>query len=178
MLTQRSETALVLATGPRFSVSFQRTFAKGERSTNAAGAQTSRGLAVDGPDFARLLSTPVGSVVQLTSASVPRLKIDTSLRFGKTTVATGNQGAGIPGLYGIWLKRVAMGWRLVFNHEADVWGSQHDPKFDAAEIDLTHSEGHAASRPFAVALVPTAADRGRFVIVWGPHEWTADFSLD
>lgn len=177
-LTQRSETALVLPSGKRLSVAFQRTFAKGDRAINAAGQQTSRGLPTDGPDFARVASTPVGSVVQLASASVPRLKIDVPFRFGTTTIATSNQGPGLPGLYGIWLKRVAGGWRLVFNHEADVWGSQYDPKQDAAEIDLAHTENHAATRPFAVALVPTADDRGRLVVLWGAHEWTADFTIE
>jgi hypothetical protein len=42
---------------------------------------------------------------------------------------------------------------------------------------LTYSGGHVASRPFAVALVPTGLDRGRLAIIWGPHEWTAEFGL-
>jgi len=40
---------------------------------------------------------------------------------------------------------------------------------------LSYSDGHAAARPFAVAIVPLGATRGRLVILWGPHEWTADF---
>ena len=94
-LTQRSETALVVANGRRFSVSFQRTFAVGERAANAAGGLTSRGLPTDGRDFPRLLTTSVGSVVELTAGSVPRLRIDAPLRFGKTTIATGNQVPGV-----------------------------------------------------------------------------------
>ena len=177
MLTQRSETAFTLANGSRLSVSYQRTPAPGERTpgTSAGGGQTSRGLPVTGPDFMRLATTPVGGVVQLTAAGVPRLKLDVPLRFGNTLIATANQAPGYPGSYGIWLKRAARGWRLVLNHEADAWGSQHDPKFDAAEIAMTHSEGGLASRPFTVALVPTATTSGRLVILWGPHEWTADF---
>ena len=54
-------------------------------------------------------------------------------------IATGNQVVGFPGSYGLWLKRVGSGWRLVFNNEPDAWGSQHDPKFDAAEIDLSRT---------------------------------------
>ena len=128
-----------------------------------------------GVDFSHIASAVDGAVVALTESAVPRLKIEMPLRFGKVMVRTGNQVGGFPGAYGIWLKRVGSGWRLVLNDESDAWGSQHDPKFDAAEMDLAHSEGHAASRPFGVALIPTAADRGRLVIVWGPHEWTADF---
>jgi hypothetical protein len=172
LLAQRNETAFVLPKGQRVSISFQRTFARGER---ADGAQTLRGLGVDGPDFARLLQTPAGQVVMLTESPAPRLRTEIPLRFGRLLVATGNQVPGYPGSYGLWLKKVAAGWRLVFNHEPDAWGSQHDPKFDAADIPLTHSDGHAPRRPFAVAIVPGAADRGRLVILWGPHEWTADF---
>lgn len=172
LLAQRNETAFVLPKGARLSVAFERTFARGER---AEGGQNTRGLGVEGPDFAALMKTPNGAIVTLTESSVPRLSTDVPLRFGKTVLRTGNQVVGFPGAYGVWLKRVASGWRLVFNNEPDVWGSQHDPKFDAAEIVLTHSEGDAASRPFAVALVPTAPDRGRLVIIWGPHEWAAEF---
>jgi hypothetical protein len=175
LLAQRNETALVVATGHRLSVSFQRTLGARDRANaNNDGSARTLGLPVDGPDFARLGSTD-GAIVMLTQAAVPRLKIETPLRFGRALIATGNQVPGFPGSYGMWLKRAGSGWRLVLNHEPDAWGSQHDPKFDAAEIALTHSEGHAASRPFAVALAPTAADRGRLLIIWGPHEWGADF---
>jgi hypothetical protein len=176
LLAQRNETALVLPKGQRLSVTFQRTFAKGERGADGGGVR-SRGLPADGPDFARLASTADGAVVMLTQSAVPRLAIDAPLRFGKTLIPTGNLVPGFPGSYGLWLKRAASGWRLVFNNEPDAWGSQHDPKFDAAEIELKHSEGHAAARPFAVGVIPTAPDRGRLLILWGPHEWTADFTV-
>jgi hypothetical protein len=174
LLAERNESALVWPNGSRMSVSFQRTVARNER---AANSRNRGGLGVDGPDFIGLTKTPDGDVVMLTESSVPRLRVETPLRFGNATIAIGNQVAGFPGSYGVWLKRAATGWRLVFSNEPDVWGSQHDPKSDAAEIALSHSEGHAAARPFAIALVPTAPDRGRLVIIWGPHEWTADFAM-
>lgn len=172
LLAQRNETAATLPTGSRLSVSFQRTFVRGEAETNPNG----HGLAVDGPDFARLMSTPDQTVVMLADAPVPRLSNDVPLRFGQFVLAVGNQVPGFPGSYGLWLKRDGSTWRLVFNHQPDAWGSQHDPKFDVGEIGLTHSEGHAGTRPFAIGLLPSAADHGRLAIVWGPHEWTADFS--
>jgi hypothetical protein len=172
LLAQRNETALVLTSGARISISFDRTFGKGERPE---GVQSSRGLGVDGPDFANLLRTPDRNIVMLTESSVPRLSIAVPLRFGRTLIPIGNQTVGFPGTYGLWLKRVGAGWHLVFNNEPDVWGSQHDPKLDGAEIEVSHSEGHAGSRPFAIGLMPTGPDRGRLVVLWGPHEWTADF---
>lgn len=177
MLAQRNETAFVLAKGQRLSVSFQKTLGPGERIQENGGGVRTRGLPVDGPDFAGLMQTPDGAVVLLTESAVPRLRNDVPLRFGKTTLAIGNQTPGFSGSYGIWLKRAGNGWRLVFNNEPDVWGSQRNPTFDAVEIELKHSEGHAASRPFAVGIEPTAANHGRLVIVWGPHEWSADFVI-
>lgn len=174
LLAQRNETALVLANGTRLSLSFQRTLARGER---VEGNPSSRGLRVDGPDFARLMTTSSGAIVMLSEAPVPRLRIERPLIFGKTRLAVGNQVAGFPGSYGVWLRRAANGWRFVFSHEPDVWGSQHNPKFDAGEVELAYSSGGAAGRPFAMALVPTAADRGQLVLKWGPHEWTAEFSV-
>ena len=176
LLAQRNETAMVLASGERLSVSFQRSFAQGERAAGG-GTPRTRGLPADGPDFARLAATPDGAIVMLTEASVPRLRIERPLQFGGTLIAVSNQVPNSPGSYGLWLKRAGAGWRLVFNHEPDAWGSQHDPKFDAAEVPLQHSEGHAPARPFAMGLEPLGADRGRLLIVWGPHEWTADFNV-
>lgn len=176
LLAQRNETALVLPAGHRLSVSFQRTPTASERSA-ASATQRTRGLGVDSADFARLASTPNGAVVMLADAAVPRLRIETPLQFGSALVATGNQVPGFPGSYAVWLKRVGAGWRLVLNHEPDAWGSQHNPKFDAAEIDVKHTEVAGAARPFAIALAPDGANRGRLLIVWGPHEWSADFEF-
>jgi len=171
LLQLRNETALVSPKGARVSISFQRSF-----TASPPRSPRSRGLTVDRIDFSRLASTPAGAIVMLAESPVPRLRTEVPLRFGKTAIATGNQVIGFPGSYGLWLKRVSSGWRLVFNHEPDAWGSQHDAQQDAAEIDLVHTEGHAASRPFAVNLIPEAPDRGRLVILWGPHEWSADFN--
>ncbi len=179
MLSQRSETALVTPKGARFSVTFARSFKKGRTNaaTAATGVTSSLGLGVDGRDFAKLMSTSSGAVVELSESGAPRLSISSPVRFGKALLRPGNQGPGYPGAYGMWLKRVGTGWRLVFNNEPDAWGTQHDPKLDAGEIPLTYSKDGAPERPFGVALVPSAADRGRLVIIWGPHEWSTDFTI-
>jgi len=175
LLSQMNETALVLPTGARFTAVFSRSFTRAQRAVSAAGTAAHLGLTVDGPDFARLMQTADGAVVQLADAAVPRLTNAAPLRFGTTLLHAGNQAPGVPGAYGMWLKRAGRGWRLVFNDESDAWGSQHNPKSDVAEIALTYASAGDPSRPFAVALEPTAADRGRLILLWGPHEWTADF---
>lgn len=132
---------------------------------------------VDGADFAALAALGDGEVVRLTQGAVIRLRNEVPLRFGDTPIPTENLAPDFPGSYGLWLKRAGDGWRLVFNHEADSWGTQHDPAFDAAEIHLEHSEDGLATRPLGAALVPVTAHAGRLVIHWGAHEWAADFTI-
>ena len=158
-LSERHETAVELPPGARVSVLVWQ-----EQSVEHA-------------DFAALAALAEGEVVRLTEAAVLRLRSEAALRFGDVTVPTGNLSPGFAGSYGLWLKRGAGGWRLVFNHEADSWGTQHDPAFDAAEIDVAHSEDGLATRPLGAALLPVTARSGRLVIHWGPHDWAADFTV-
>ena len=132
---------------------------------------------VDGDDFAALATLADGEVVRLTQGAVIRLRNEVPLRFGDTPIPTANLAPDFPGSYGLWLKRAGDGWRLVFNHEADSWGTQHEPAFDAAEIELEHAENGLATRPLGAALVPVTAHAGRLVIHWGAHEWAADFTI-
>lgn len=132
---------------------------------------------VDLADFAAIESLADGEVVRLTRAAVLRLRNETPLRFGDVEIPTGNLAPGFAGSYGLWLKRRGDGWRLVFNHEADSWGTQHDPVFDVAEIDLAYSQDGLATRPLGAALVPATASAGQLVIHWGPHQWAAGYTI-
>ena len=160
MLGTRNETALVTPDGARIQVLFQKE------------------LGTDGDDYAALGSIADGDLVQLTQAAVIRLRTEVSLQFAEILVPTDNLAPDFPGAYGLWLKKAGMGWRLVFNNEPDSWGTQHDPAFDAAEIDLSHIQGDpTAEQPLAVYLVPRDQDRVGLVIQWGEHTWGADFSI-
>jgi hypothetical protein len=176
MLSQLNEAALVDAQGARFSVLFARAFPKGSQPQSAAGTTRRPGLLVDGPDFARLMSTRNGAVVEFTEAPALRFTVDRAVRAGKVVLRPGNQAPAFPGAYSLWLKKAGAGWRLVFNQEPDVWGTQHDPKSDVGEVDLTYSKGGEASRPLGVTLEPAGGDRWRMVLAWGPHEWAAQFA--
>ena len=158
-LIERNETAVVLPDESRISVLVWQ-------------AQL-----VDHEDFAALATMSDGQVVRLTQGAVIRLRNEVPLRFGDTPIPTENLASNFPGSYGLWLKRAGDGWHLVFNHEADSWGTQHDPAFDAAEIDLEHTEGGLATRSLGATLVPVTAHSGRLVIHWGAHEWAADFTI-
>ena len=157
MLAERNETAVVLADGSRIGVMFY------------------KGLDVEDEDYGRLSGTPEGDVVQWVRAAPPRLATDVTLRFGPTPLPTGNLAAGFAGMYAVWLRKVAGGWRLVFNDEADSWGTQYDAAFDAAEVAAEYSRNAGSFRPFGVTLAPAGPRSGRLVLHWGPHEWAADF---
>lgn len=158
LLSQNNLTALVLADGRGLTISY------------------SRGtLNADGPDFARLASAVDGTLIELTQSPVPSLRTDAPLRFGSSTLATDNLAPGFRGSYGLWLKRAGDGWHLVFNDQADVWGTQHDAETDAMEIELSHLQNGDASRPFGAAVVADGNDRGHIILHWGPHSWSAEF---
>lgn len=136
-------------------------------------------LGTDHRDFAALESTADGEVVELSGAAVIRLRSEVPLRSGDTMIPTENLAPDFPGSYGLWLKAVGDSWHLVFNHEADSWGTQHDPAFDAVEIDLTHAHfGTTTERPLQAYFVPRGLDTVGLVIHWGQHTWTADFTID
>ena len=159
-LGTRNETALVTPDGAHIQVLFQRE------------------LGTDGEDYAALESVPDGGLVQLTQAAVIRLRTEVPLQFGDTLVPTDNLAPDFPGSYGLWLKRAGTDWRLVFNNEPDSWGTQHDPAFDATEIDLGHVQGDPAdAQPLAVYLAPRDDGQIGLVIHWGEHVWAADFRI-
>ena len=159
MLNERNETALVLPDGARISMLYW------------------KGIDVEDEDYATWGETPDGAVVEMIRAPVLRLKSDVALRFGDADVPTGNLAPGFAGAYGVWLRRAGGGWRFVFNHEPDSWGTQHDPDFDAAETPVEYSRAAGSFRPLGATLIPTEDDRGRLVVHWGPHEWAADFTV-
>lgn len=166
-LSARNTNTVVLPDGTRFSTIYPKK------------------LEVTGRDFAHLVSVKTDSVVRVIDGAVIRLETDVPLHFGDQVLDTGNVGlADSPGAYGVWLKRTADGWTLVFNDEPDAWGTQHDPLFDAAEVtaryvqsDLVDDSIRDATRALSTSVVMTGPDQGQFVLVWGPHEWTADFTV-
>ena len=159
LLAERNETAVALPDGARIAMVYW------------------KGIDVEDEDYGALPDTADGEVVRLIRAPALRLMSDVPLRFGPTEVPTGNLAPGFAGFYGVWLRKVGDAWRFVFNNEPDSWGTQHDPAFDAAEIAAAYSRTAGSFRPLGATIVPAGPDRGRLVVHWGPHEWSADFTI-
>ena len=157
MLAERNETAMVLPNGASITMLYWKS------------------IDVEDEDYPNVAAVRDGAVVEMIRSPVLRLKSDVALRFGKADIPTGNLAPGFAGAYGIWLRKAGDGWRFVFNHEPDSWGTQYDSDFDAAEIAVDYTRASGSFRPLGATLVPTGSDRGRLVVHWGPHEWSADF---
>ena len=136
------------------------------------------GLPADDRDYASIPTLEAGELLELERAAAIKLKTDVPLRFGSANLPIENVAEGYPGIYSLWLRRTEDGWRLVFNDEADAWGTQHDDAFDRAEISLSYKRLEGETGPLTGAL--DHLDRrspATLRLRWGEHEWTADFDL-
>lgn len=132
-------------------------------------------LPTDGPDYPELSKVADGEVYTFTRNRATKLFTDLDLTFGDVTVKTENMAKDYPGVYSLWLKKVGDGWSLVFNDQADIWGTRHRPDHDVAEIPLTVNKAKEEQEEFLVKLNKDG-NGGSLKIAWGDTEWSADFS--
>lgn len=118
-----------------------------------------------------------GQVVTFLRARPSKLWTDVDLHFGDTVIETENVAEDYPGVYSLWLKKTADGWHLVFNELADVWGTQHDPSHDVAEVPLTVAAADEASEELTVELEQSEGG-GVLKILWGETAWEAPFTVE
>ena len=135
------------------------------------------GLKLDSPDHRRLLATGAGEVFSYASSRTMKLLTDVDLLFGETRVPAHNFAPDYPGSYGLWLKRVEDGWHLVFNGQADMWGTQYEPTTDVAEVPLEVAELETPQEELLVELTEEEGG-GRLRIVWGNTAWSAPFQVE
>jgi DUF2911 family protein len=127
--------------------------------------------------YAGIQSPIDGQVVPFIKSRPLKLKTPVDLRFGETVIAAHNQGPDYPGVYSLWLKNAGGGWRLVFNDFADVWGTQHDPAADRAEVPLEVATAAEPVETFTAKLEP-AEGGGILRLAWGSTEWSAPFKVE
>lgn len=158
---------------------------RGRRGLGSAQAQLALGdknvrvlfgeLKLGSPDHESFLETGDGEVFEYPGSRVMKLFTDLDLHFGDTRVATENIAPSYPGVYALWLKRTADGWRLVFNEEGDVWGTMHDPAKDVAEVPLEVATLDAPKEQLEVTLAEEGESGGILRIAWGDTSWSARF---
>ena len=131
-------------------------------------------LLTDSDDYRAFENLEPGEVAAWNSGRALKLLAGASLSFDGVVVPQGNASPDYPGVYSLWPKRTADGWRLVFNGDADIWGSQRDPEADAVEVPLEHSEADEPAEKLTIEFLevePGAVLR----IAWGDHQFLAAF---
>jgi hypothetical protein len=122
-----------------------------------------------------LVNEPVtGAIIPFLLHRPLKLLTPVDLDFGSAVVATHNISPTYPGVYGVWLRHDPDGWKLVFNHQADVWGTQHDPSEDAVVVALQPTSAPPTDT-LEIQLVDAGEGRGVLTLTWGDHAWQAAF---
>ena len=131
-------------------------------------------LLADSDDYRAFESLAAGDVAAWDSGRAVKLLTHASLSFDGIVVPYGNASPDYPGVYSLWPRRTADGWSLVFNGEADIWGSQRNAGADAVEVPLEHSTADEPAEKLTIEFLevePGAVLR----IAWGDHQFLAAF---
>ena len=131
-------------------------------------------LLTDSDDYRAFESLTAGEVAAWHSGRAIKLLTHASLSFDGIVVPYGNASPDYPGVYSLWTRRTADGWSLVFNGEADIWGSQRNPAADAVEVPLEHSRADEPTEKLTVELLEMAPG-AVLRIAWGDHQFLAAF---
>ncbi len=131
-------------------------------------------LLTDSDDYRALESLEAGDIFAWNSGRAVKLLAHASLSFDGIVVPYGNASPDYPGVYSLWPRRTADGWSLVFNGEADIWGSQRNPAADAVEVPLKHSTADEPTEKLTIEFLEVEAG-AVLRIAWGDHQFLAAF---
>ncbi len=134
-------------------------------------------LKLDSEDHKRLAEVKDGEVFEFVGGRATKLMTDVNMKFAEVLIETENAAPDYPGVYSLWLKRAPDGWRLVFNEEADIWGTMYNEAATKTEIKLAAGTAAEPSETFKVILEEKESG-GVLKLVWGDQEWSAPFDVD
>ena len=127
-------------------------------------------------DYDHLLALATGEVSRFEGGRAIKLLSDVSLRFGDTVVPRGNIAADYGGVYSLWLKKSDGGWEIVFNRDADIWGTQRLQEADVVSVAVDFGVVETETEELTIELVE--APGGELLrMAWGANEWMAPFEI-
>ncbi len=110
-----------------------------------------------------------GQVWRLGMNEATTFETNSDLTFGDTVIQTGR--------YSIWAKKISDGWSLIFNSEPDVWGLDHNPASDIAEIPLETSDLAETVEQFTIGLNPVDNGSAEILMKWATLQLRAVFNV-
>lgn len=150
-----------------------------EAASNRGTAEITLGATQISIDYGRpqlqgrdmLSQLPDGQVWRLGMNDATTFETNSDLTFGDTVIQSGR--------YSIWAKKVSLDdWRLIFNSEPDVWGLDHDPASDIAEISLEISELAESVDRFTIELNPVDDGGAEALMEWATLQLRATFNAN
>jgi len=111
-----------------------------------------------------------GQVWRLGMNEATVFESDQDLTFGDTVIKAGS--------YSLWARKVSSEeWHLIFNSEAEIWGTQRKPENDVAEVPAERTELSESVEKFVIELVPTGDQSGEIVMKWATLQLRVPFSI-
>ena len=111
-----------------------------------------------------------GQVWRLGMNEATTFETNSDLTLGNTVIQTGR--------YSIWAKKISDGWSLIFNSEPDVWGLNHNPASDIAEIPLETSDLAETVEQFTIGLNPIDDGTAEILMKWATLQLRAIFNIN
>jgi hypothetical protein len=82
------------------------------------------------------------------------------------------------GKYSIWAKKISVEeWHLIFNSEADIWGTQRKAENDVAEVAAEVTELEESAERLLIRVVSTGDQNGEIVVKWATLQIKVPFSV-
>ena len=136
-------------------------------------------LTTESKDFEHFQNLADGEVFEYVGGRAAKLLTDIDMHFGDTIIKKGNAHETYPGVYSIWLKKVGDGWKLVFNEEADVWGTMYNPEVTVAEVDAVETAAEEVADTHRITMEKgDSEDIGKIIIHWADKQYVAEFKVE
>ncbi len=112
-----------------------------------------------------------GQIWRLGMNEATTFETNSDLTMGDTVLQAGR--------YSIWAKKVSPeDWTLIFNSEPDVWGLEHNPASDIAEIGLETSDLAETVEQFTIELHPIDDTNAEVLMQWATLQLRAAFNIN
>ena len=110
---------------------------------------------------------PEGTVWRMGRNQATKLVTETDLKFGDTVVKAGS--------YGLWARRVDDAWHLIFNTNADAWGTPYKADGEVVTVPLAKSALNPPVQYLTIEL-ESEGDGGVFSVSWGNETGSVAFA--